>query len=97
MNKGELVDAIARRHYEGNRAQAEVALRAVVDTITAETARVGRVAISGFGIFEKMHREARTVRNPKTGAHKDVEAKDYVRFRPGTRLEGMVSGSIPIA
>ncbi len=90
MNKGELVDSIARRFYNGNRVEAEQALRAVVDTIAIETARVGRVAISGFGIFERLHREARTVRNPKTGARKDADAKDYIRFRSGTRFEGLI-------
>ncbi|MGV8850834.1 MAG: HU family DNA-binding protein [Propionibacteriaceae bacterium] len=87
MNKGELIAAIAERYYFGNKSEAERALKAVTDTIAAETARVGRVAISGFGIFEKLHREARTVRNPKTGARKDATAKDYVRFRIGTRFE----------
>ncbi len=96
MNKGELVESIARGYYRGSRSEAELALKAVVETIMIETARTGRVAISGFGVFEKLHREARTVRNPKTGARKDVDAKDYVRFRAGTRLEGMVSGAIPL-
>ena len=87
MNKGELIAAIAERYYFGNKAEAERALKAVTDSIAAETARTGRVAISGFGIFEKLHREARTVRNPKTGARKDAVEKDYVRFRIGTRFE----------
>lgn len=91
MNKSELIAAITERYYFGNKAEAERALRAVTDTIAAETAREGRVAISGFGIFEKLHREARTVRNPKTGVRKDAEAKDYVRFRIGTRFEAKLS------
>lgn len=91
MNKGELIAAIADRFYDGNKAEAERALKAVTDTIAAETARVGRVAISGFGIFEKLHRDARTVRNPKTGARKDAAAKDYVRFRIGTRFEAKLT------
>jgi len=91
MNKGELIAAISERYYFGNKAEAERALKAVSDTIAAETARTGRVAISGFGIFEKLHREARTVRNPKTGARKAAVAKDYVRFRIGTRFEAKLS------
>lgn len=93
MNKGELISSIAVGYYGGDKSAAELALRAVSDTIAAETARTGRVAVSGFGIFEKMHRDARTVRNPKTGARKHAEAKDYVRFRVGSRFEALVTGS----
>ncbi len=96
MNKVELVELLARQHFSGNRAEANRALNAVVETITVQTAAAGKVSITGFGVFEKVHREARTVRNPKTGARKDVEAHDFVRFRPGTTLKRTVAGEVPL-
>ena len=66
VNKTQLIDALATR-YDGNRKQAQQALESVLDTITREVARGEKVAITGFGSFEKRVREARWVRNPRTG------------------------------
>ena len=96
MNKAELVRALADRHFGGNKAEAARMLNAVVEVITAETAATGKVSITGFGVFERVHKTARTVRNPRTGERKAIEAEDIPRFRPGTTLRGMVSGEIPI-
>ena len=63
VNKSELIDALAAR-YEGNRKQAAHALESVLDTITREVAKGEKVAITGFGSFEKAVRNARWVRNP---------------------------------
>ncbi|GAB3624848.1 hypothetical protein GCM10027418_29330 [Mariniluteicoccus endophyticus] len=91
MNKAELVEALAV-HFDGNKAEATRALNAVVETIIHETAREGKVSITGFGVFEKIHRPARTVRNPRTGERKDAPATDIPRFRPGTDLKAYVAG-----
>ena len=45
----------------------------MLDTITREVAKGEKVAITGFGSFEKRVREARWVRNPQTGAR--IKAK----------------------
>ena len=72
MNKSQLIDALAAR-FEGNRKAAAHALESVLDTITREVAKGEKVAITGFGSFEKRVREARWVRNPQTGAR--IKAK----------------------
>ena len=66
MNKTQLIDTLAAR-YEGNRKAAQHALESVLDTITREVAKGEKVAITGFGSFEKRVRDARWVRNPRTG------------------------------
>lgn len=93
MNKAELIDALAKSHFQGNKASAARALNAVVESITQNLADTGKVSISGFGVFESVHRDARTVRNPRTGARKSVEAFDFPRFRPGTGLKNAVEES----
>ena len=90
MNKTQLIDALSTR-YEGNRKQAQHALESVLDTITREVARGEKVAITGFGSFEKRIREARWVRNPRTGERKEAPPTSVVRFRPGTDLKASVS------
>jgi DNA-binding protein HU-beta len=92
VNKSELVDALAAR-FEGNRKAAQHALEAVLDTITREVARGEKVAITGFGLFEKRVREARWIRNPQTGA--GIKAKKTVvpKFTAGADLKNVVSGA----
>ena len=91
MNKAELVEALAQ-HYEGSKAEATKALNAVVQTITYTAAAGEKVAITGFGVFEKVQRPARTVRNPRTGERKEAPATAVPRFRAGTELKAYVAG-----
>ena len=91
MNKAELVEALAQ-HYDGSKAEASRALNAVVQTITRTTAAGDKVAITGFGVFEKVERPARMVRNPRTGERKEAPATAVPRFRPGTELKAYVAG-----
>ncbi len=92
MNKAELIEALSA-HYDGSKSEAAKALNAVVSTITYQTAAGEKVSITGFGVFEKVHRSARMVRNPRTGERKPAEATAVPRFRPGTDLKAYVSGA----
>ncbi|KQV65981.1 DNA-binding protein [Nocardioides sp. Root122] len=92
MNKSELIDALAAR-YEGNRKQAAHALESVLDTITREVAKGEKVAITGFGSFEKAVRNARWVRNPQTGDRIKSKKKSVPKFSAGKELKDVVSGA----
>ena len=92
MNKAELIEALSA-HYDGSKSEAAKALNAVVSTITYQTAVGEKVSITGFGVFEKVHRSARMVRNPRTGERKPAEATAVPRFRAGTDLKAYVSGA----
>jgi DNA-binding protein HU-beta len=92
MNKAQLIEAISA-HYNGSKAEATKALNAVVETITAKTAAGEKVAITGFGVFEKVSRAARMVRNPRTGERKKAKATAVPKFRPGSELKAYVSGA----
>jgi DNA-binding protein HU-beta len=92
VNKGQLIEAISK-HYDGNKRQAQVALESVLDTITREVARGGKVTITGFGAFEKVNRPARMVRNPRTGERKKARKTSVPKFRPGAELKDVVSGA----
>ena len=92
MNKSQLIDALAAR-YEGNRKQAQHALESVLDTITREVARGEKVAITGFGSFDKRVREARWVRNPQTGARIKAKKTSVPKFTAGADLKNVVSGA----
>jgi DNA-binding protein HU-beta len=92
VNKSQLIDALATR-YEGNRRQAQHALESVLDTITREVAKGNKVAITGFGSFEKQLRKARMVRNPRTGESIKAKAVNVPKFKAGQDLKNVVSGA----
>ena len=89
MNKAELVNAIESKL--GGRKPATDALEAVLDVIIREVAKGGKVAITGFGTFQKVAREARTGRNPRTGETVRIRKTTVPRFRPGTSFKNIVA------
>ena len=89
MNKAELVAALESRL--GSKKAAAEALEAIVDTIQRTVARGEKVAISGFGSFEKAARGPRVGRNPRTGATVKIKKTSVPRFKPGTAFKGYVA------
>jgi DNA-binding protein HU-beta len=92
VNKSQLIDTLAAR-FEGNRKQAAHALESVLDTITREVAKGEKVAITGFGSFEKRVRDARWVRNPRTGERIKAKKTAVPKFNAGADLKAVVSGA----
>ena len=91
MNKGDLIDAISGRL--GDKKSATEAVNAMLETIQSAVANGDKVAITGFGVFEKTERAARTGRNPNTGAAIQVPASSVPRFRPGTGFRTLVNAA----
>jgi DNA-binding protein HU-beta len=92
VNKSQLIDTLAAR-FEGNRKAAAHALDSVLDTITREVAKGEKVAITGFGSFEKRVRDARWVRNPRTGERIKAKKTAIPKFNAGADLKNVVSGA----
>lgn len=89
MNKADLIEVLAPRL--GGRAQAATAVEALVDVVLREVAAGGSVTITGFGVFERIDRAARTGRNPRTGEAVPIAATSTPRFRPATYFKDVVS------
>ena len=92
MNKSDLVEELSHR-FDGNKKQAAHALESVLDTITRQLAKGEKVAITGFGSFEKRIREARMVRNPRTGERIRAKKTAVPKFSAGADLKAVVSGA----
>ena len=90
MNKRDLIDAISDRM--GDKKTATEAVNAVLDTIQHTVAKGDKVAITGFGVFEKAVRPARTARNPATGATIKVPKSSVPKFRAGADFKAVVNG-----
>lgn len=91
MNKAELIDVVATR-IDTSKKEASEAVQAVVEAITEAVAKGQKVSISGFGVFEKAERAARTYRAPSTGEAIRKVATAVPRFRPGGDFKASVSG-----
>ena len=96
MNKAELIEALSARL--GDKKQATSALDAVLAEIQSAVTKGDKVAITGFGVFEKRVRGARTARNPRTGEAVKVKKTSVPAFRAGASFREMVaSGKVPKA
>ena len=91
MNKAQLIDRLSDQL--GNKKAATEAVEAVIDTVTRAVASGERVAITGFGVFEKVVRPARTGRNPRTGAAVKIKKTSVPKFKPGQSFKDVVSGA----
>jgi DNA-binding protein HU-beta len=91
VNKAELIEAVASR-LDGSKKAAGEAVEAVFDEIIRAVASGEKVAITGFGNFEKSDRAARTGRNPRTGEAVKIKATSVPKFRAGAEFKAVVSG-----
>lgn len=90
MNKGDLINKVAES-ANLSKAQAGDALNAVIDSIAGALKSGDKVTLIGFGTFSVSRREARSGRNPQTGASITIEAKNSVKFKPGKELNDSVN------
>jgi DNA-binding protein HU-beta len=89
MNKGELIDAIAK-DAGLTKADAGNALNAFVTNVTGSLKKGNNVQLIGFGTFSISNRAARAGRNPQTGATIQIKAKKVAKFKAGKALADTV-------
>ena len=89
MNKTELVAVVAEKSGLTKK-DAERAVSATFETITAQLMKGEKVQISGFGIFEVKKREARVGRNPRTKEAIEIPASNAPAFKPSKALKDTV-------
>lgn len=82
MRKPELAAAIAGQTGLSLDKAGEI-INAFTDQVSAAAARGEDVSLIGFGTFNIRSREARSGRNPQTGAAIQIPASRTVGFKPG--------------
>ncbi len=90
MNKKELIEKVAAE-TDTTAAAAGRVLEAALDAIAAELAKGESVVLAGFGQFEVRRREARTGRNPQTGAEIQIAASNAPAFKAAAALKRSVN------
>ena len=86
MNKGDLVEAVAKDLKE-SKAAAERAVNSVLRTVAKGLKKDKKVQLIGFGTFDVRKRKARKGRNPQTGATITIKARKAVVFKAGQALK----------
>jgi DNA-binding protein HU-beta len=92
VNKAQLVEALSTRLGEDKKRTAAT-VEALLDTVYRTVQKGEKVALTGFGVFEKRDRAARTARNPATGEKVRVKKTSVPAFRAGQEFKNVVSGS----
>ena len=91
MTRSELIAELsaANPHLLGR--DVELIVATIFNEITAALARGERVELRGFGAFTVKRRDARTGRNPRTGAAVAVDEKAVPFFKAGKELRERVN------
>lgn len=85
MNKGELVDKVAK-DCDMSKTEADQVLSTILGAIAGAITTGEKVTLVGFGTFSVGERPAREGRNPRTGEAINIPAKTTIRFKAGSKL-----------
>lgn len=95
MIKSELVLKIAEQNPHLYQRDVENIVNAILDTIADALARGDRVELRGFGAFSVKKRDARTGRNPRTGASVEISQKFVPVFKTGKEMRQRLNAAPP--
>lgn len=90
LGKTELIDQIAKA-TKLEKTKAKAVVEAMVDLITKELKKNGKVQLTGFGTFSSTKRKKRTGVNPKTGEKIVIPARKVPKFTAGKALKEAVA------
>ena len=90
MTKSELIARLAERHPHLLAADAELAVKTIIDAMVNSLVEGERIEIRGFGSFSLNFRPPRLGRNPKTGDKVQVAGKYVPHFKAGKELRDRV-------
>ena len=90
MKKPEIAAAIASKADVTKEKAGEI-LNILTDEITEAMRKNDPVTLIGFGTFSRRERNARTGKNPQTGASIQIPASSSVGFKAGKSLKDIVN------
>jgi DNA-binding protein HU-beta len=90
MNKNELISSMADKSKLSKK-DAELALKALIETVEETLVNGDKVALVGFGTFETRERAAREGRNPRTKEVINIAACTVPVFKAGKDFKDKVN------
>ena len=91
MTKSELIANLAARFPQLVVKDAELSVKAILDSMTDNLATGERIEIRGFGSFSLNYRPPRLGRNPKTGEEVPIEPRRVMVFKPSNILKSRIN------
>ncbi len=96
MTKSELIELLAARQVHLKSEDVDMAVKTVLEQMSASLANGERIEIRGFGSFSLHYRPPRIGRNPKTGESVALPGKHVPHFKPGKELRERVNTVVPL-
>lgn len=90
MNKAELISSMAEKS-KLTKKDAEVALKAFIESVQEALENNDKVQLVGFGTFETRERAAREGRNPRTKETIQIPASKVPVFKAGKEFKEKVN------
>lgn len=90
VNKSELVTSISEKS-KLTKKDAEIVLKAFIDSVEEALENGEKVQLVGFGTFETRERAARTGRNPRTKEEIEIPASVVPVFKAGKEFKEKVN------
>lgn len=91
MTKSELIEVLARKQPQLAYRDIELAVKTILEYMSASLSGGERIEIRGFGSFSLHFRPARSGRNPKSGEPVSLLEKYVPHFKPGKELRERVN------
>ena len=86
MTKSQLINLLSDRFSQLVHKDAELSVKAIIDSISYSLTKKERIEIRGFGSFSLNFRPSRVGRNPKSGTKVHVPEKYVPHFNAGKEL-----------
>lgn len=90
MNKAELIASMAEKS-ELTKKDAELALKAFIESVEEALEKREKVQLIGFGTFETRERAERKGRNPRTKEEITIPASTVPVFKAGKEFKDIVN------
>ena len=97
MTKSELIEKLAAEQRHLSQADVDLAVRTIIEQMSAALSSGERIEIRGFGSFSLHFRPPRMGRNPKTGEAVALPGKHVPHFKPGKELRERVNAAAQAA
>lgn len=85
MNKADLINEVSK--VVSTKKEAQAAVDCMLQSVTDALSKGDSVTLVGFGTFKPVKRDARTGRNPQTGAPIKIKERKVPKFTPGKALK----------
>tara|TARA_B100000035_G_scaffold167929_1_gene143329 strand:- start:26486 stop:26764 length:279 start_codon:yes stop_codon:yes gene_type:complete len=90
MTKSKLINLLSDRFSQLVHKDAELSVKAILDSMSDALIKKDRIEIRGFGSFSLNFRPSRVGRNPKSGTKVHVPEKYVPHFKAGKELRNRV-------